>query len=229
MARTASNNRSKRLLTCFGLGILIFTMVLPLLFMIPWGGQSQAPADLESHQALVSEVILSTDRAELIGDSPTRGNPDASLVLLKFSDFQCGFCRAASGDMKTFMDEHESDVLYVYKHLPLTQIHPEAVPAARASWAAQQQDQFWPFHDALFAQPARLGNDRYEEIAQELGLDMEQFNRDRNSSESQDAVNRDLELSRELRLSGTPTFVFNNLLLPGGTPMEVFEAIVQQS
>jgi predicted DsbA family dithiol-disulfide isomerase len=81
----------------------------------------------------------------------------------------------------------------------------------------------------LFAQPARLGNDRYEEIAQELGLDMEQFNRDRNSSESQDAVNRDLELSRELRLSGTPTFVFNNLLLPGGTPMEVFEAIVQQS
>ena len=77
--------------------------------------------------------------------------------------------------MAGFMAEHEDDVLYVYKHLPLTQIHPEAIPSARASWAAQQQGQFWPYHDALFANQARLGSELYPEIAQDLGLDMDQF------------------------------------------------------
>jgi protein-disulfide isomerase len=228
MATAQKTGRFKRYGILFGLGVLVFALALPLLALIPRGGQLPSPNDLEAHQEIVSEVMLSKDRVELIGDSPTRGNPNAQLILLKFSDFQCPFCGQAAGNMKTFMNDSEADVLYVYKHFPLTQIHPEAIPSARASWAAQQQDQFWPYHDALFAKQDRLGDDLYTEIAQTLGLNMEQFESDRTSAASRDAVEQDQQLTRELRLSSTPTFVLNDLLVPGSTPMEFFETVVEQ-
>jgi len=224
----AQSDRPKRFLILFGLGVMVFALVVPLLALIPRGGQLPPPSDLQAHQEIVSEVILAKDRVALIGDSPTRGNPEAQLVLLKFSDFQCPFCGRAADDMKAFMNDNETDVLYVYKHFPLTRIHPEAIPAARASWAAQQQGQFWAYHDALFAGQDRLGDDLYAEIAQTLGLNMDQFEQDRTGAASREAVEQDQELTRELRLSSTPTFVLNNLLVPGGTPMEFFETVVEQ-
>jgi protein-disulfide isomerase len=227
MPKSQHNSRRRQFYILFGLGILIFALVLPLLALIPPRGQSPA-LSAEAHQELVSQVVLSTDRTELIGSSPTRGNPNAELVLLKFSDFQCPFCGAAATNMKAFMDDHDGDILYVYKHFPLESIHPEAIPAARASWAAQQQGQFWPYHDALFEQQSQLGADLYQQIAQDLGLDMEQFNRDFNSSASREAVDQDRQLTQQLRLNGTPTFVLNDLLVPGNTPMEFFETVVEQ-
>ncbi|MBE7384071.1 MAG: thioredoxin domain-containing protein [Leptolyngbya sp. SIO1E4] len=180
------------------------------------------PADLREHQQLVSEVIGDLDRDYLIGDSPTQGNPDADVVLFKFSDFQCPYCGQATGEVKTFMSENASDVLFVYKHLPLNRIHPEATPAALASWAADQQGKFWEYHDALFEHQRALSEALYVEIAEELELDMDQFNRDRRSEEAQSAVARDLALSSELQLSGTPVFIMNDLLIPGAMPADFF-------
>lgn len=179
-----------------------------------------APADLKAHQQLVSEVVNDLDRQILIGESPTRGNPDAEVVLFEFSDFQCPYCAQATTEVEAFLQEHSSEVLFVYKHLPLTSIHPQALPAALAAWAAGQQDQFWAFHDALFANQDRLGDPLYEEIAAELGLDMDQFERDRASESAQIAIARDLALAAEFQLRSTPTFIMNNLLIPGAVPAE---------
>lgn len=81
------------------------------------------------------------------------------------------------------------------KHLPLASIHPQALPAARASWAALQQNQFWRFHDALFDRAGQLDEITYEEIAVALDLDLDRFNRDRASTASIDAIRQDLELA----------------------------------
>jgi protein-disulfide isomerase len=179
-------------------------------------------------QRFVSEVVNQLGRDVLIGDSPTRGNPDASVVLIEFSDFQCPYCAQTATEVDAFVDDHSEDVLFVYKHLPLTQIHPEAVPAALASWAAQQQGQFWPFHDALFANQDRLGEALYVEIATDLNLDMDQFNADRTREEAQAAIARDLALAAELRLNSTPVFLMNDLLIPGAVPADFFrEALVR--
>lgn len=189
---------------------------------------SEAPApaapadDLRARQQQVSAVLQDLDREVLIGGSPTRGNPDASVVLMEFSDFQCSFCARAVPEVKSFVDGNEADVLFVYKHLPLMQIHPEAVPAALASWAAQQQGEFWAYHDALFANQDRLGEDLYVELADTLGLDVEQFNRDRASTDAQAAIARDLALAAELQLNSTPTFLMGDLLIPGAVPADFF-------
>lgn len=188
----------------------------------PAVAETAPPADLREHQALVSEVVEDLGREVLIGDSPTRGNPDADIVMLEFSDFQCPYCSRATEEVDAFMNDHEADVLFVFKHFPLTSIHAEALPAAMAAWAADQQGQFWEFHDALFANQPDLSEELYLQIAEDLGLDVEQFNRDRASEEAKVAIARDLALAQEFQLRSTPTFIMDNLLIPGAVPSDFF-------
>lgn len=186
---------------------------------------ADARSEWQAQQQHISQVMQSKDRATLIGNSPTKGTADADVILFKFSDFQCPYCAVAAGNMKEFMGNHEDNVLYVYKNLPLTAIHDQAMPAARAAWAAQQQGKFWLYHDALFIHQDRLGEDLYLEIAQLLDLDLEQFNSDRSSDASLAAIEQDLALAEELGLNSTPTFLMNDFLIPPGAPLEFFEEI----
>ncbi|MEO0352063.1 MAG: thioredoxin domain-containing protein [Cyanobacteria bacterium P01_A01_bin.15] len=181
-----------------------------------------AQADWQARQEEINQVLATMDRATFIGESPTKGNPGAEVVVVKFSDFECPFCAVASVHMKDFVDERGEEVLYVYKHLPLENIHPEAVPSAKASWAAGQQDQFWIYHNGLFANQDRLGEPLYQELAEQIGLDVEQFNRDRNSDAAQTAVDDDIALATQLRLRSTPSFLLGGLLVPPGVPPESF-------
>ncbi len=181
-----------------------------------------AEVDWRARQDEVNQVLSSIDRATFIGDSPTKGNPNAEVVVVKFSDFECPFCAVAAGHMKDFVEERGDEVLYVYKHFPLNSIHPEAEPASKASWAAARQDQFWLYHNGLFANQDRLGDKLYVELAEQIGLDMEQFNRDRNSDTAQAAVDSDMALAEQLKLRGTPTFLMGGLLVPPGIPPESF-------
>ena len=181
-----------------------------------------AEAEWRKRQDEVNQVLSSMDRATFIGSSPTKGNPNAEVVVVKFSDFECLFCAVAAGHMKDFVEERSEEVLYVYKHLPLASIHPEAVPSSKASWAAAQQDQFWLYHTGLFANQERLGDELYVELAEQMGLDMEQFERDRNSDAAQAAIDADLALAGQLKLRGTPSFLIGGLLIPPGVPPESF-------
>jgi protein-disulfide isomerase len=214
-----------KLFLWFCLGAVGVGLLVPLMFLLPLRGGSRSPDSREAQQAVVTEVMASMDRATLIGTSATKGNPNAQVVLFKFSDFQCRYCAVSAAQMKNFTGNHEDDLLYVYKHFPLNQIHPEATPAAKAAWAAGQQGQFWLYHDGLFAHQDRLGEDLYIELAEAMQLDMEQFNRDRTSPEAEAAIQQDLELAQRLQLRGTPSFIMNDLFIPGGAPPQLFEEI----
>lgn len=232
--------RNSKLLVWSVVVAVAIGMLIPLLLLVSRRNQASPPDSLEAQQAtvtddsreaqqaIVTDVITSTDRASLIGSSATKGNPNAPIVLFKFSDFECPYCAVAAGHMKEFVGKHENDILYVYKHFPLTQIHPEAMPSAKAAWAAGQQGQFWLYHDGLFVNQNRLGEELYVELAAAMGLDMEQFNRDRASTEAAAAIQQDLALAEQLQLKGTPTFLMNDLLIPGGAPPQLFEEIFTQ-
>ncbi|HEY9761841.1 MAG TPA: thioredoxin domain-containing protein [Trichocoleus sp.] len=222
-----SSPKARRLpkLLWFLLGVALVAVVLftGQVLRKPQPSVADPQAQWDLRQQTVSQVIRSADRTALIGSSATQGNPDADIILFEFSDFQCPYCARASLDVQALMEKHGEDVLFVYKHFPLMQIHPEAMPAARAAWAAAQQDQFWIYHDGLFANQARLGENLYSELAQQIGLDLETFDRDRNSSASLAAVQRDLQLAQSMALNGTPTFLLNDLLMPPGTSLTLLE------
>ncbi len=190
--------------------------------------EQAARAEFEAQMAQVKSVIDSMDRTELIGTSPTKGPLDAKVVLIKFSDFQCPYCAIAAADMKSFTKGHTDDVLYVYKQFPLTRIHDQAMPAAKAAWAAAQQNQFWLYHDGLFAYQDQLGEAYYVFLAEQIGLDMQQFERDRHSPKAEAAINKDIALGEAFGIRGTPTFIMNELLIPGGAPLTFFEEAVRQ-
>ncbi|OGG14788.1 hypothetical protein A2773_06840 [Candidatus Gottesmanbacteria bacterium RIFCSPHIGHO2_01_FULL_39_10] len=85
-----------------------------------------------------------------LGGSPVRGDKNAKVTIVEFSDFQCPFCVRAHPTMKQVLKEYEGKVKLVYKHFPLTSIHPKAEKAAQASECAKDQGKFWEFHDKLF-------------------------------------------------------------------------------
>lgn len=169
---------------------------------------------------------MQTNPAEIIGNSPTFGAQEQKIVLVEFSDFQCPFCSRAHDTVKAFMDKHQDEVTLTYKHLPLKSIHAEALPAAKAAWAAQQQGKFWQYHDALFEQQEQLGEELYVAIADNLNLEMEQFNRDRNSKEAETAINQDTQLALKLGINGTPFFFLNQEAFSGDVAVPEMEQIL---
>ncbi len=166
---------------------------------------------------------LKTNPQTIIADSPSTGSRSQKTVLLEFSDFQCPFCGKASETVEQFMANHGDEVTLVYKHFPLISIHPQALAAAKASWAAQQQGKFWPYYDALFRQQDSLGEDFYIELAESLDLDIEQFQRDRNSRNADLAIQKDMELAETIGIQGTPLFVLNGQVFSGAIPLSTLE------
>jgi protein-disulfide isomerase len=173
--------------------------------------------------------LVQADPTKVVGESPVLGSLNDSVVLIEFSDFQCPFCARSQAPLKQFMAEAGDRVALVFKHFPLNNIHPHATPAAKASWAAQQQGKFWEYHDRLFANPERLGESLYTEIARELGLDLGRFNRDRQSEAAAAAIQADLELATSLGLEGTPTFLMNGVPLGGPPTLDTFRAALARA
>ena len=179
----------------------------------------------QQRQASQQEILqqFKNNPQEQIGDSPTLGSTAQKIVLFEFSDFQCPFCAQAKENLKEFMDKHQDRVTLVFKHLPLTRIHPQAIPAAKAAWAAQQQEKFWEYHDALFEQQNRLGEELYLEIANNLDLDIDKFNSDRQSEAATTSIETDVKLAQKIGVSGTPFFIMNGETFSGAVKVSQME------
>lgn len=185
--------------------------------------QAQQQQEIQkARQAFLEEVEANPQT--VIGESPTTGATDTKVVLVEFSDFQCPYCGQAHDTVKQFMDKHQDEVMLVYKHFPLASIHPESVAAAQAAWAADRQGKFWEYHDALFTNQDKLGEDFYLEIAENLNLDLEQFERDRQFADP--AIQNDMQLATQIGISGTPFFVMNGQAFAGAIELEKLEQVL---
>ena len=173
----------------------------------------------QAQQAFLQE--MKANPRPMIGESPTVGALEQTVVLLEFSDFQCPYCAKAEQSLKQFLANHQHQVTLVYKHLPLTSIHSQAMPAAAAAWAAGQQDKFWQYHDALFAQQDKLGEKLYVATAKAMNLDLEQFNRDRGGEAAITAIQQDMVLAARLGIHSTPSFMMNGEAFSGSALPEI--------
>ena len=154
------------------------------------------------------------------------GNPDASILIIEYSNFQCPACAHYSPLVMNFMEEHGDSVAFVFRHFPLKQIHRNAEPAARAAEAAAEQGMFWEMKELLFAQQSQwspAGNPRvlFEQYAEQLGLDVAEFSRAYNSREVAARVEHNYRHAVQSGLRGTPTFFING-------QQTQFETIVAQ-
>jgi protein-disulfide isomerase len=188
--------------------------------------KKQQQAQQQAQQSFLQQI--KANPKAVIGTSPTKGAKNGKVLLIEFSDFQCPYCARANETLKEFMAKNGDTVTLTYKHLPLTSIHAEALPAAKAAWAAGQQGKFWQFHDALFTNQKQLGEALYQSTAKSLGLDLAKFERDRTSSAAATAITQDLEIAEKLGVEGTPFFVMNGEPLPGAVQLSDLEKALAQ-
>ena len=188
--------------------------------------QKQQQAQQRDREAFLQTLKTSPQTA--IGQSPTKGATNGKVLLIEFSDFQCPFCAQARDSLQQLTAKYPNLVTLAYKHFPLVAIHAEALPAAKAAWAAGQQGKFWEYHDALFAQQAQLGPELYLETAKTLNLDMARFERDRASAAANTAIEQDTQLAEGLGLQGTPFFIVSSDAFSGAAQLSDLEQIMTQ-
>lgn len=173
-----------------------------------------------------------------IAGQPVRGNPDASVTIIEFSDFQCPYCQRAAGTVERLIDER-ADVKLVYLHFPLNN-HPWARPAAIASICAARQDDaaFWMLHDAYFANQRQLnpGNvlEKSREFLAGTNVDLGAWAvcAEDSSSEAYREANAEItaamRLGQQFGVTGTPAFFVNGVFLSGAQPYETFVEAIEQ-
>jgi protein-disulfide isomerase len=149
-------------------------------------------------------------------------------VILEYGDYECPYSRQAFRTIRHLMRlEQAREVRFVFRHFPLTEIHPNSLGAARAAEAAALQGCFWEMHELLFHRQFLLGDDHLRDYACELGLDEAQFERDRFGTETLARVRRDIE-SAEVsgEVTGTPTFFIDGAVHRGAYDVDtLLEAI----
>ena len=137
-----------------------------------------------------------------------RGADDAPVTLVEYGDFECPYCGRAEGVVRELLADH-GDVRYVWRHLPLTDVHPHAQIAAEAAEAASAQGAFWEMHDLLFQHQDALRPSDLEGYARSLGLDVKRFSDELRSHEYAARVADDVDSADLSGVSGTPTFFIN--------------------
>ncbi len=162
-----------------------------------------------------------------IAGSPVTGNPNASITVVEFSDFQCPFCKRGNQVMKDLLKEYPDDVKVVFKHLPLP-FHQQAKPAAVASLAAHEQGKFWEFHDELFENQESLTEEKFIEIATKLEMDVDKFKEDLKSEKFEKKVADDMAVATQLGVRGTPGFFVNGVQVRGARPLPYFKELVEK-
>ena len=148
-----------------------------------------------------------------------QGSPDAEVVLVEYGDYQCPHCRLVYHDIKALQEQLGERMVYIFRHLPITTVHPQAQMAAEAAEAAAAQNKFWEMHDALF-EADNLDRANILWLAADIGLDMDQFAYDLDNNVYADRVQEDFNSGIRSGVNGTPTFFVNGSRYDGAWDLE---------
>ena len=165
-----------------------------------------------------------------LGDAPQKGDSDAKVTIVEWSDFQCPFCGRVIPTLQQIEKNYGSDVRVVFKQNPLP-MHPNAPYAAKASIAAQNQGKFWEMHDKLFeanrsGSPSALSQESVDKMAEAIGLDMAKYKADVASPATAQRIAADQTQAARLGANGTPHFFVNGARISGAMPYESFKSVI---
>ncbi len=163
-----------------------------------------------------------------LGDSPQRGPADAWVTVVEFGDFECPYCRMEEPVLGDLAAIYGADLRLVWKHFPLTGIHPHAQAAAVAAECANAQGRFWEMHDLLLA-TALDDATLLADAGQVPGLDVAAWQACLGTAAPADRVAADVALGASLGVGGTPTFYVNGVPVIGAVPESELRAVVDQA
>ncbi len=212
------------------LGVLASAVVTSLIAWAVFRGIARLPAEVRARQMSRTAEDL-TDLAEDVDAERDhiRGAPAAPVTLVEYGDYECPYCGQAEVAIRQLLDSFGDDLRYVWRHLPLNDVHPNAQLAAEAAEAAAAQGAFWPFHDALLAHQDALTPKDLDHTAGDLGLDRERFRQDLRQHEHAGRVEDDVATADASGVAGTPTFFINGRRHEGAYDVATLTAAVKSA
>lgn len=184
-----------------------------------------------------SDATSSTVAGEQIVVSATdhvRGAKDGKVTLVEFGDFQCPACGAFEPVVRQVLADNKDTLKIVYKHFPLTQIHRNALPAAKATEAASLQGKFWEMHDILYDKQeewsgALNSRDYFLTYATTIGLDTKKFLADYDNPSVEEKILAEFREGVKLGIQGTPTFFVNGKQLENVRDLAGFNKAIKDA
>ncbi|GLK99397.1 Na+/H+ antiporter NhaA [Dactylosporangium matsuzakiense] len=190
------------------LGVLAAAVIASLLTFVVYRVTARLPKHKRARALLGdADVLLDLIPPVDVEVDHVRGAADASVTIVEYGDFQCPYCGQAEPVVRALLSD--TDLRYVWRHLPLTDVHPQAQLAAEAAEAAAAQGAFWPMHDLLLDHQDELKPAALVDYAERLGLDRDQFHDDLRHHRHAARIDQDLESADLSGVSGTPTFFIN--------------------
>jgi protein-disulfide isomerase len=219
--------------------VIVFIALFLLIFSGKVGGTGPAPVATAPTTITAPTV---GDTAQPVPEVPSvpvpdiksgeyvKGNPNAPVTLIEYSDFECPFCQRFVPTVEQLLREYPEQVKIVYRHFPLS-FHPNAQKAAEAAECAGEQGKFWEMHDILFAKAEQgtMGVEIWKTEASVLGLNTTQFNTCLDSGKYASKVANDMNEGAASGVSGTPATFVNGVLISGAVPYAQLKAQVDQA
>ncbi|MGA2469238.1 MAG: Na+/H+ antiporter NhaA [Solirubrobacteraceae bacterium] len=194
-------------------------LIFRVVDLLPAGQRARA---LSGRLETIVDLAVDVDP----GRDHIRGPADASITLVEYGDLECPFCNQAESVLRELLADF-GDLRYVWRHLPLSDVHPRAQLAAEAAEAAGAQGAFWEMHDLLFEHQDALRPTDLERYAEQLGLDVERFARDLLGHALAPRVADDVDSADLSGVSGTPTFFINGRRHHGSYDIDTLSAAVR--
>jgi protein-disulfide isomerase len=209
------------------LGILAASLLATLLSVVVFRIIPHLPERDPQHRRLAPVLLDLADPVDPDRDH-VRGAEDAAVTLVEYADFECPYCGQAEPVLRDLVAQYGADLRYVFRHLPLTDVHEHAELAAEAAETAAAQGRFWEMHDRLFEGSDALTMADVVGYAAELGLDTERFTAELEDRRHMLRVARDVESADQSGVAGTPTFFVNGRRHHGPFDLDALRASIDR-
>lgn len=176
--------------------------------------------------ALDWRMEMEPPRVDLAATRLIRGPKEAPVTITTFSDYQCPYCIRSEPVLAEVLSRYPGRVRVIHRHFPLDSIHPFARPASEAAMCADEQGEFWAYHDAIFAKSGRLTDASFTEIGQQLGLDVEALGECIEERRYRDFVQSDFTAGQAAGVTGTPAFFVNGIPLKGARTADQLSEVI---
>jgi protein-disulfide isomerase len=226
----------KIILLIFGLAVIGITIAFLILlgyylWNIRYGDSTELTKRFNNHFTYNTETNLQIrpkvekDINLYIKDHNPILDNNAPITIIAFIDFECPFCQEAYPTFNNVMQRYGPAVNIVFKHYPISSIHPNALPSALASSCAQDQDKFWEYYHLLF-RTKKLEAEYLNAYAKELNLDLVEFQKCMVSQKNRINIEEDIQDGTDLEVRGTPTYFVNQIKIEGVTSLQDWDLII---
>ncbi|MBX7147617.1 thioredoxin domain-containing protein [bacterium] len=174
------------------------------------------------------EILMQRPRIEVSADDdPSKGDVDAPIQIIEFSEFQCPFCKKARPTVEQILETYKGKVHYVFRDFPLS-FHKNAPKASEAANCAGDQKKYWEYNHNLWENQKGLEIENLKQYAADLKLDTKKFNECLDSGKFKAEIDKDIKEGSESGVSGTPAYFINGIFVSGAQPFDRFKEIIDE-